>query len=128
MTVDHPDLRGKVAVVTGAGRGMGARRFIGRGNAFIHRAMQILPRCFVLQLRGILAAWYIGLAEIIGCTFREHTEHFGNVFIVHHADYKVQMLVGNSSNVFQHFFHTIGVVAGIAYGKRMCVQGLPAPL
>ncbi|WP_134768256.1 glucose 1-dehydrogenase [Nocardioides sp. 1609] len=25
MTVDHPDLRGKVAVITGAGRGMGAR-------------------------------------------------------------------------------------------------------
>jgi 3-oxoacyl-[acyl-carrier protein] reductase len=69
MQVEHPDLRGKVAVVTGAGRGMGARFAAALARRGVHVVGADLEQDLMTEAAAAIALEHDGIAgagEVVG--------------------------------------------------------------
>lgn len=68
MAVDHPELRGKVAVVTGAGRGMGARFAAALARRGAHVVGADLDEALMTEAASAIALEHDGLdaGEVVG--------------------------------------------------------------
>jgi 3-oxoacyl-[acyl-carrier protein] reductase len=71
MSVDHPDLRGKVAVVTGAGRGMGARFAAALARRGVHVVGADIDAALMAETSAAIGLEHrdvAGAGDVVGAT------------------------------------------------------------